>query len=124
MDDLDRDENGNEPGPFATEDERGQGYFVDEKGRKVEGMIQFQVVDTETAYSYGKGFLTIEGTLLDDEVEEELSRRERGGGGDGGSTEKSHTGPRGDKISRNKDDHVVDKPSLETSRRNGKGALR
>ncbi len=50
-------------------EERGQGYFVDGMGRKVEGLIRFKVRDAETAYSYGKGFLTIEGTMLVDEEE-------------------------------------------------------
>ena len=53
-------------------DERGQGSFIDGDGRKVEGAIRFKIIDIETAYSYGKGFLTIEGALLDDNDEAQL----------------------------------------------------
>ncbi|KAI9885116.1 MAG: hypothetical protein M1823_003084 [Watsoniomyces obsoletus] len=65
------EEGGRMIGGEDTRDERGQGYFVDGRGRKVEGSVRFRVHDAETAYSYGKGFLTIEGTMVEDDGEGE-----------------------------------------------------
>ncbi len=61
----------------SDDEDRGQGTFIDGQGQAVEGMIQFRIIDSETAYSHGKGFLTIEGTLLDDDEEEALLRKEQ-----------------------------------------------
>ena len=54
-----------------TRHDRGEGYFIDGRGMAVEGWIQFRLIDFETAYSYGKGFLTLEGTMLDDDDAED-----------------------------------------------------
>ncbi|KAF2454623.1 hypothetical protein BDY21DRAFT_352295 [Lineolata rhizophorae] len=54
------------------------GYFVDGKGRKVEGFIQFRLRDFETVPSIESGteFVSLEGTLISDEEERELAVRE------------------------------------------------
>ncbi|KAI9756878.1 MAG: hypothetical protein M1815_002665 [Lichina confinis] len=69
---------------LSTEaDERGQGTFIDGDGRKVEGVIRFKIIDIETAYSYGKGFLTIEGALLNGNDEAQLAEGGQSGPGQG-----------------------------------------
>ncbi|KAI9855587.1 MAG: hypothetical protein M1813_009726 [Trichoglossum hirsutum] len=45
-------------------DGEAEGYYVDEKGRKVEGLVEFKVRDCETVRDRDKGFLSIMGTLL------------------------------------------------------------
>ena len=52
----------------------GEGYFADEHGNKVEGLIRFRVTEVETSRSAGRenGFLGIEGTMLDEQEEKEL----------------------------------------------------
>lgn len=72
----------------AEEDivEDAQGYFQDERGKKVEGLIRFKVKDLETSRSIDRetGFLNIEGTMLGKEEEkdfhelEEIRVRENG----------------------------------------------
>jgi DNA-directed RNA polymerase I subunit RPA43 len=57
--------------------EDGQGYYVDGDGKKVEGMVQFRVREIESSHDRETGFLSIEGTMLDDEAEKRLLRRER-----------------------------------------------
>ncbi|KAL9579296.1 MAG: hypothetical protein Q9212_005192 [Teloschistes hypoglaucus] len=62
----------------ASEDANGvdhiDEYFEDGDGRRVTGLIQFRVKDIESSRSYGgdNGFLSIEGTLLDEAEEQEL----------------------------------------------------
>lgn len=55
-----------------------QGRFEDENGRRVEGLIKFMVKDIDTSRSSGgdNGFISIEGTLLDEAEERELIRQE------------------------------------------------
>jgi DNA-directed RNA polymerase I subunit RPA43 len=56
--------------------EDGAGHFVDGEGKKVEGMVQFKVKDIESSHDRERGFLSIQGTMLDDEAEKELLERE------------------------------------------------
>lgn len=65
----------------ADDDDRGQGYFVDGEGRRIEGLLRFRIKDTEAAYSNDRGFLNIEGTLLDHEAESMLLEREQSAAG-------------------------------------------
>ncbi|KAL8950272.1 MAG: hypothetical protein Q9222_003676 [Ikaeria aurantiellina] len=55
-----------------------QGHFETGDGRRVEGMISFTVKDIETSRSSGgdNGFLSIEGTLLDESEERDLRASE------------------------------------------------
>ncbi|KAL8725508.1 MAG: hypothetical protein Q9181_006392 [Wetmoreana brouardii] len=55
-----------------------EGHFVDEDGRKVGGLIRFMVKDIETSRGLGgdNGFLSIEGSLLDEVGERELKQSE------------------------------------------------
>ena len=55
---------------------RGEGHYVDGKGNKVEGMMSFSVRDVETSFNRQKGFLSIEGTTLDEEEERALAEKE------------------------------------------------
>lgn len=57
--------------------EEGQGYFVDGAGNKLEGTVKFRVREIESSYDKETGFLSIEGTMLDDEAEERLLKNER-----------------------------------------------
>ncbi|KAI9797184.1 MAG: hypothetical protein M1833_005593 [Piccolia ochrophora] len=56
--------------------ERGEGYYLDAAGSRIEGMIRFRVKDIETSFDHEKRFMSIEGTLLDEEVEKELMTQE------------------------------------------------
>ena len=60
----------------AREDE---GHFVDGQGNKVEGSIRFRVRDLDASMSTDreKGFLSIEGTLMNMEEEERLTEQEQ-----------------------------------------------
>lgn len=69
------DELSAEGGELYAED--GHGYYVDGEGNKVEGMIKFKVREIESSHDRETGFLSIEGTMLDDEAEEKLIRDER-----------------------------------------------
>jgi DNA-directed RNA polymerase I subunit RPA43 len=64
-----------EAGETFAED--GQGYFVDWEGKRVEGMVKFRVREIESSHDKETGFLSIEGTMLDDEAEKQLVQRER-----------------------------------------------
>jgi DNA-directed RNA polymerase I subunit RPA43 len=56
--------------------EDGLGYFVDGEGKKIEGTVKFRVREIESSYDKETGFLSIEGTMLDDEAEERLLKDE------------------------------------------------
>ena len=56
--------------------EEWSGYFVDHDGNKVEGTIRFRVKEIESSHDRERGFLSIEGTMLDDEAEKEVLERE------------------------------------------------
>ena len=53
-------------------DGSGEGHFVDENGSKVEGLIRFRVTKVETSRSADRenGFISIEGTMIDEEEEQ------------------------------------------------------
>lgn len=55
------------------------GYFVDGEGKKVEGVVRFRVRDFESQASgeRERGFLSIEGSLLDVEGDARVDREER-----------------------------------------------
>ncbi|KAL8699017.1 MAG: hypothetical protein Q9201_006240 [Fulgogasparrea decipioides] len=55
-----------------------RGYFVDEDGSKVGGLVRFMVKDVETSRGSGgdSGFLSIEGSLLDEAGEQDLRQSE------------------------------------------------
>ena len=55
-----------------------EGYFVDGRGKKVEGLFRFRVKDMETSRSADReqGFLSIEGTTLSDSEESDLREQE------------------------------------------------
>ncbi|KAL8918644.1 MAG: hypothetical protein Q9208_007205 [Pyrenodesmia sp. 3 TL-2023] len=55
-----------------------QGYFVDGDGRRVEGLIRFTIKDVETSRASGgdSGFLSMEGTLLQQSEEQEVREAE------------------------------------------------
>lgn len=55
----------------------GQGYFVDGDGKKVDGIVEFRVREIESSHDRETGFLSIEGTMLDDEAEKRLLQSER-----------------------------------------------
>ena len=58
----------------STGQDEGEGYFVDENGVKMQGMITFRIRDFDIAPEMGKekGFTSIEGTMLDDEEERNM----------------------------------------------------
>jgi DNA-directed RNA polymerase I subunit RPA43 len=57
--------------------EEGPGFWVDGEGNKVEGMVKFRVRNIESSHDRERGFLSIEGTMLSDEDDEELVESER-----------------------------------------------
>lgn len=56
--------------------ESGAGHFVDENGGKIAGTVKFKVKDIESSADHERGFLSIEGTMLEEEEEQELLRQE------------------------------------------------
>lgn len=56
--------------------EHGAGYFVDGAGNKIDGIVKFRVKDIESSHDRERGFLSIEGTMLDDKDENELLQQE------------------------------------------------
>jgi len=56
--------------------EDGMGYFLDGKGKKIEGTVRFRVKDIESSHDRERGFLSIEGTMLDEAAEKELLERD------------------------------------------------
>lgn len=56
--------------------EDGMGYFQDGEGNKIEGTIKFRVKDIESSHDRERGFLSIEGTMLDEAAEKEVLERE------------------------------------------------
>jgi DNA-directed RNA polymerase I subunit RPA43 len=63
-------------GTYAKE---GPGFWVDSEGNKVEGMVEFRVREIESSHDRERGFLSIEGTMLNEEDEDELVQSEREG---------------------------------------------
>lgn len=56
--------------------EDGVGYYVDGAGIKIDGIVKFRVKDIESSHDRERGFLSIEGTMLDDKDENELLEQE------------------------------------------------
>ncbi|ETS80970.1 hypothetical protein PFICI_05972 [Pestalotiopsis fici W106-1] len=60
---------------FTPEDEDGQlhttGYWVDKEGQRVRDKIRFQIKNFEVGVSGDYGYLSIEGTMLDPEAEQQ-----------------------------------------------------
>ena len=73
-------DDGTEADPEVEENaiEDSQGHFQDSQKKKVEGLVRFRVKDVETSRSMDRetSFLNIEGTMLNEEEEEELRKRE------------------------------------------------
>ncbi|OBT47172.1 hypothetical protein VE00_03399 [Pseudogymnoascus sp. WSF 3629] len=70
--------------------EDGVGYYVDAAGVKIEGIVKFRVKDIESSHDRERGFLSIEGTMLEDKEENELLAEENAAR----STDKSMIGRR------------------------------
>jgi DNA-directed RNA polymerase I subunit RPA43 len=70
--------------------EDGVGYYVDGAGTKIEGIVKFRVKDIESSHDRERGFLSIEGTMLEDKDENELLEEENASR----STDKSMIGRR------------------------------
>jgi DNA-directed RNA polymerase I subunit RPA43 len=67
------DEGGAEiEGMGQTYAEHGAGYWADGQGNKVEGNVKFRVREIESSHDKERGFLSIEGTMLDEETEAEM----------------------------------------------------
>ena len=59
--------------------EDAEGYFQDQTGRKIEGLLQFRVrnVDTSKSMDRETGFVSIEGTMLSEDDEVKLLEQEK-----------------------------------------------
>jgi DNA-directed RNA polymerase I subunit RPA43 len=57
--------------------ENGIGYWVDGDGNKVDGMVKFRVKNIEKSHDRERGFLSIEGTMLDKELEKDMVYSEK-----------------------------------------------
>ncbi len=53
------------------------GYWVNESGRKVSGKLRFRIKNFDVGLAGDYGYLSIEGTCLDDDAERSLGGRER-----------------------------------------------
>ncbi|AEO57181.1 hypothetical protein MYCTH_2303031 [Thermothelomyces thermophilus ATCC 42464] len=53
------------------------GYWVDQKGKKVSGKLRFRIKNFDVGLAGDYGYLSIEGTCLDDEAERTLAAQER-----------------------------------------------
>lgn len=56
--------------------EDGVGYYVEGEGNKIGDVVKFRVKDIESSHDRERGFLSIEGTMLDDKDENELLEEE------------------------------------------------
>jgi DNA-directed RNA polymerase I subunit RPA43 len=70
-------QNGDVEGQGETYAEEGSGHYVDGEGNKVEGTVKFRVKEIESSHDRERGFLSIEGTMLREEAENELVEAER-----------------------------------------------
>jgi len=73
------DEDGEEQGEHERNEEEDHGHYMDGEGKNVEGAVSFRIVDFEavTSYDKEKNFVSIRGTMLDEEEEEALLAREK-----------------------------------------------
>jgi len=71
----------------AGEDSRhtddGAGHYVDGVGTRVEGLVRFRVTNVESSHNRERGFVSIEGTMLDEDeerklLEQDFSQQKRG----------------------------------------------
>jgi DNA-directed RNA polymerase I subunit RPA43 len=54
----------------------GVGYYKDQNGDRIAGLVKFRVKSVESSHDRERGFLSIEGTMLDESDEQELLERE------------------------------------------------
>ncbi|KAK4446735.1 DNA-directed RNA polymerase I subunit RPA43 [Podospora aff. communis PSN243] len=76
------DKQGAETGPDGqdlqvVEQMHTTGYWVDERGRKVGGKLKFRIKNFDVGLAGDYGYLSIEGTFLDEEAERALAAEER-----------------------------------------------
>lgn len=57
--------------------EDGIGYYVDGEGNKIPDTIKFRVREIESSHDKERGFLSIEGTMLEEEEERQLQESEK-----------------------------------------------
>ncbi|KAK0618861.1 hypothetical protein B0T14DRAFT_518160 [Immersiella caudata] len=77
------DKQGGETGPDGqdlqvVEQMHTTGYWVNERGRKVSGKLQFRIKNFDVGLAGDYGYLSVEGTFLDEEAERALAAEERG----------------------------------------------
>ncbi|QSZ33304.1 hypothetical protein DSL72_002892 [Monilinia vaccinii-corymbosi] len=80
-------ENDAEAEEGAAYAEDGIGYYVDGEGKKIEGTVKLRVKEIESNHDKERGFLTIDGTMLDEEAEMrllEIEQNKRGSRGSAG----------------------------------------
>lgn len=77
--DVSQMENEEDEEQGETYAEEGAGYYVDGEGNKIKGMVKFRIMEIESSHDKERGFLSIEGTMLSIEDEEELLESERSG---------------------------------------------
>ena len=70
-------ESGGVKGHGETDVEVGPGYYVDGKGERIDGIVKFRVKEIESSHDRERGFLSIEGTMLADDDENQLAVFER-----------------------------------------------
>ncbi|KAK1756675.1 hypothetical protein QBC47DRAFT_451280 [Echria macrotheca] len=81
--DLEADGNGDEEDILdgeelqVVEQMHTTGYWVNEEGKKVRGKLRFRIKSFDVGLAGDYGYLSIEGTFLDDEAERLLVQRER-----------------------------------------------
>lgn len=73
---TEEEQNGEMEGQGETYAENGISYFVDADGHRIEGTVKFRVREIESSHDRERGFLSIEGTMLDDEGEKQLLDRD------------------------------------------------
>lgn len=76
---LARDTISDSDGVAQQDLEDAEGYFQDQAGKKVEGLLRFRVkkVDTSKSTDRETGFVSIEGTMLSEDDERQLQEQER-----------------------------------------------
>ncbi|OOF91020.1 hypothetical protein ASPCADRAFT_211612, partial [Aspergillus carbonarius ITEM 5010] len=79
--DTDTNESGNNTANDEDEDAAAEGYFQSVSGHRVRGTIRFRVVDVDVIPGSEResGFISIEGTMLDEDEERRLFEEERTG---------------------------------------------
>ncbi|KAI9735430.1 MAG: hypothetical protein M1818_006436 [Claussenomyces sp. TS43310] len=75
--DDDATPNSTGPTDSAAYAEDGLGHYVDGHGDRIEGILKFRVTEIESSHDRERGFLSIYGTMLDEDDENELLERQR-----------------------------------------------